>query len=99
MLGEDDRRGYRRMQVDTSARVTWAATGAVDDVQLEDLSATGCAFRLSHSPDEGERARIAVSSPDDRLPGLERDGQVVRSEPLGDDPAIWRVAIAFDSEG
>ncbi|WP_017926862.1 PilZ domain-containing protein [Thioalkalivibrio sp. HL-Eb18] len=99
MLGEDDRRGFRRMQVDTPARVTWTATGAVDEVRLEDLSASGCAFRWPHAPQAGERVSIAVHSPDGRVPALERAGEVVRSEPLGEDRVIWRVAIVFDSEG
>lgn len=99
MLGEDDRRGFRRMPVDTPAHVTWTATGAMEEVRLEDLSASGCAFRWPHAPQAGERVSISVESPDGLLTALERPGRVVRSEPLGDDQVIWRVAIVFDSEG
>ncbi|WP_018871986.1 PilZ domain-containing protein [Thioalkalivibrio sp. ALJ16] len=98
MIGEEDRRNHRRMQVTGKARVTWRSSGESISVQLEDLSATGCAFVASRGCDEGVDVNVSVPSPDGRLDGLERQGRVVRCEALGPDGGgRWRVAVAFEA--
>ncbi|WP_019626659.1 PilZ domain-containing protein [Thioalkalivibrio sp. ALJT] len=99
MIGEEDRRDHRRMRVTTEARVTWRADGESMVVQLEDLSATGCAFVASRECGERMGLSVSVPSPDHRLDGLERRGRVVRCEPLGPGREDgWRVAVAFEAE-
>ncbi|WP_018866028.1 MULTISPECIES: PilZ domain-containing protein [unclassified Thioalkalivibrio] len=100
MIGEEDRRNHRRMQVQGEARMTWRSSGESVAVQLEDLSATGCAFVVQRETDPGVDVSVVVPSPDGRLAGLERHGRVVRCDAV--DPADgggWRVAVAFDTEG
>ncbi len=100
MIGEEDRRDYRRMQVQAVARVTWRSSGESMPVQLEDLSAMGCAFTSDRETDAHVAVTIAVPSPDGRLPALERKGQVVRCERRDASAgAPWRVAVVFDPEG
>ncbi|OOC48733.1 MULTISPECIES: PilZ domain-containing protein [Thioalkalivibrio] len=100
MIGEEDRRDHRRMQVSTAARVTWRSSGESISVQLEDLSAMGCAFVAQRETDAGVGITVSVPSPDGRLEGLERHGRVVRCAPVeGASGNGWRVAVAFDLEG
>ncbi|WP_018141556.1 PilZ domain-containing protein [Thioalkalivibrio sp. ALJ7] len=99
MIGEEDRRDHRRMQVSAAARMIWRSSGESVDVQLEDLSATGCSFVVQRETDPGVKVSITVPSPDGRLQGLERHGRVVRCEPVDEAGGGWRVAIAFDPEG
>ncbi|MGM0554366.1 MAG: PilZ domain-containing protein [Pseudomonadota bacterium] len=99
MLGEEDRRGYRRMRVRTPARVTWSGTGETIEVQLEDLSATGCAFIAAVKAGSGAGLTVLVPSPDERLRGLERSGRVVRSEWVEEaEGPGWRVAVVFEDQ-
>ncbi|MFO7955032.1 MAG: PilZ domain-containing protein [Thioalkalivibrio sp.] len=100
MIGEEDRRDHRRMQVNARARMTWRSSGESVSVQLEDLSATGCAFVVQRETDPGVDVSVAVPSPDGRLPGLERQGRVVRCDAVdAAEGGGWRVAVAFDTEG
>ncbi len=99
MLGEEDRRGHRRMRVRTAARATWSGTGETIEVQLEDLSATGCAFIAAVEAGSGAELTVLVPSPDERLPGLERAGRVVRSDWVdAAEGTGWRVAVVFEDQ-
>lgn len=92
MLVDVERRDFMRLITQTDVTIVRLSSGTEMTARLENLSASGCAFRSGVHFEAGEELEILVRGSSERIEPLRRSASVVRAIP-GD--AGYLVGVEF----
>lgn len=93
MIFNPDRRDFRRLNVNTHALVLVKRTGERLQVELCDLSASGCGFLTTTPLAMQEPIEIRIDSPDPAIEPLQRHALISSITPVDD--REFRVGAEF----